>query len=243
MPSIFPPDFKYLEASDYLRLPKIPEGEEVRVRVLGTGIGGLEDWKEGDDGKNMPVRYREREKPVPFNQAKPIKKFLAVVVWNYDLEMIQILSITQASVIKTLRGFEEKKGDLTDYDLRMIRTGAGKLSKYTILTGNNSEIPAEAKEALKHRPVDLEAMYEGKDPFQVSDRSQGQIKPNLGDLAKLMADNIKDMPAPEMLKDYLEFCQPKIPKPMEEAAAQWIEKPQAFLVSYKKWLEARLLKK
>lgn len=164
MSTVFPKESRNMLTGNYLKLSKLEEGEETRIRILGNGVYGWEDWTT----EMKPVRFRSNDKPIDsINPDKPMKEFLAFIVWNYETETIQILHLTQKKVMKSLKALEEKKGVLTNYDIRIIRSGEGKLSQYTLLPGSANEIPFDAKEALQFRPVDLEALYEGKDPFSV----------------------------------------------------------------------------
>ena len=160
--SIFPEENKYMDDSKYLKISKIPEGEELKIRFLGEGIVGWEDWTKD----KKPVRYRAKEAMPPIDPEKPLKKFFASVVWNYTLEKIQILSLTQKKVKDALMSLEEKKGPATGYDIKIIKTGEGKNSVYTVLGCPATSLNRDLQSALAQTPIRLEALYEGKDPFK-----------------------------------------------------------------------------
>src|ERR1700690_3983338 len=110
MQSVFPKESKRMLAGNYLKLSKLEEGEETRIRLLTAGVYGWEDWTED----HKPVRFKDGEKPSSsVNPEKPMKEFMAFGVWNYETDSIQILSLTQKSVIKSLQALEAKKGILT----------------------------------------------------------------------------------------------------------------------------------
>lgn len=162
MKSVFPKESKKMFTGNYLKLSKLEEGEETRIRILTEAAYGWEDWTE----ENKPIRYRDDEQPAfSINAEKPMKEFMAFCIWNYETEAIQIMHLTQKRVIKALKALEEKKGVLTSFDIRIIKNGEGKHSVYTLLGSNVSDIPDEATDALERRPVNLEALFDSKDPF------------------------------------------------------------------------------
>ena len=112
------------------------------------------------------MRYRAKEAMPPIDPEKPLKQFFASVVWNYTLEKIQILSLTQKKVKDALMSLEEKKGPATGYDIKIIKTGEGKNSVYTVLGCPATSLNRDLQSALAQTPIRLEALYEGKDPFK-----------------------------------------------------------------------------
>src|SRR3990167_3551310 len=76
--------------SNYLKFQK---GEN-RFRILSSPIIGWEDWE-----NKKPLRFTMGAKPdKPIDPACPIKHFWAMIIWNYTLNKIQILEITQKSI-------------------------------------------------------------------------------------------------------------------------------------------------
>jgi hypothetical protein len=89
---------------------------------------------------------------------------LAFVVYNRDLDKVQILEVTQSTIQRELTSLEKDKdwGDLKEYDIEIERTGNDKnTTKYRVTPKPKSPLPKELKEGL---PV-LEALYLGVDPF------------------------------------------------------------------------------
>ena len=96
--SILPKGYKDPTAEgNYMRFQK---GEN-KLRILADPIFGWETWTDArdDSGKQIrkPLRRREDD---PFSvdivdDPALIKYFWALIVWNYQVEKVQILEITQ----------------------------------------------------------------------------------------------------------------------------------------------------
>ena len=92
-----------VKAGKYVRLQ---DGEN-RLRLLGGGDDGLlifgkEGWTGGDDSKKVHRWDLKSEAPkLDFNDDP--KVFMAVPVWNYQVEAIQIWNITQATIRTKIR--------------------------------------------------------------------------------------------------------------------------------------------
>lgn len=146
----------------YINLSKLQEGE-FKFRILKRPIGGWIDWKD-----KKPYRYRPDNKPNhSFDEEKPMKPFWACYVWDYQKEGLYILDINQMGVIKALTelGKDEDWGDFTNYDIKIKKQGSGKETKYTVQPSPHKTAGNHLIAALNERPVRLEALYEGKDPW------------------------------------------------------------------------------
>lgn len=152
----------------YVNLSKI-EGEK-RLRYMGHGISGFTAWTT----ENKPIRWEMKPSELPdnikpdMNGSLAPKKFMAGVVWDYDDSEFKILELTQISVIKQLAKYltDEDYGDWSEYDIKIKREEkAGKIS-YTLLAVPPKPVKPEiVKEYEKMPEVNLEALYEGKDPW------------------------------------------------------------------------------
>lgn len=219
----------------YLKMSQMKEGEN-RMRVVQRPIAGWIDWHE-----NKPVRYRPDAKPKrPYDPEKPIKAFWNLYVWDYERKDLFILEVSQGSVIKALTAIatDEDWGDMTQFDIKLKKEGSGKETRYSIQPIPHKPMADEIVKALKAAPVRLEALYEGGDPWSDIEAPQAPAKGPSNDtaqLAKLLTDNI-ELPEPEMVRHYLDFCAPKLPKPIDEAVEIWLGKPGDFAKAYGKWL-------
>lgn len=146
----------------YFNLSKLTEGE-YKIRIVGQPIAGWVDWKD-----KKPYRYKADAKPSKsFDAEKPMKAFWALHVWSYDKKGLFVMEVTQSGILKSLTALEEDEdwGDTTQYDLKIKKVGSGKDTEYSVTPLPAKELPKEAKDALRERPVRLEALYEGKDPW------------------------------------------------------------------------------
>ena len=144
--------------------------ETVKLRVLGQAITGYSYFNKD----NKPTRQEHPFKGIPKDlgerDGKPnaIKHFWAMVVWNYNLDMIQIWEVPQSTIHSALYAYamDDDFGDLRNYDIKITRTGKKLETKYMIKPLAPKATPEEAIEALKSNPVTLEALYTGQNPFE-----------------------------------------------------------------------------
>lgn len=166
MTSFFPKEEKkYMEDSRYFKMNQLEDGEECKIRILSRPIVGWEDWDE--NGK--PVRFLPENEPnesiIP---GKTVRKFVAMLIWNYELEKVQIWSFTQVRVRNSLKTLDIKKGDPTKYDISVIKIGEGQTTQYILKGLSPSAAPKEASDSLRAKPVNLYALYVGEDPWSYS---------------------------------------------------------------------------
>lgn len=155
--------------SSYMRF----EQGDNTFRVLSSAIIGWEGWVEEKDeqGKSVrrPKRFRMNDKPTDLREfdKQRLSHFWAFVVWNHKAEAVQILEITQKGIQQDIQALvaNEKWGDPKGYDITVTRNGTDLDTKYSTMPNPHTEVPASASEALKQRPINLEALYYGKDPF------------------------------------------------------------------------------
>ncbi len=160
--SFLPKDYEIQEApSNYMRFK---EGIN-RFRIMASAVTGFEYFT----ADNKPVRSKE-----PFEETPNIKKdgrvkaFWAFPVWNYQDNMIQILELTQKTIMKDVKALVDnpKWGSPFLYDIAVTKTGEGLDTEYSTM----AEPPvAEPDDMLKMDYADktpnLEALFTGKDPF------------------------------------------------------------------------------
>ena len=154
------------QKSNYL---KLEEGNHT-FRVLSSAIVGWEAWIDTEDGGRKPLRAKSQDDlpEVAFEQREIPKHFWAFVIYNREEEQIQILEITQRSIMMKMEALvrNEKWGDPKEYDICITRTGK------TMQDTNYSTMP-EPKEKLdpailklyKDMDIKLDKLYSGGDPF------------------------------------------------------------------------------
>ena len=157
-----PNDYKVPDSGNYMKL----KAGENTFRVLSSAITGFEYWT----GESKPVRSKEQFKATPDIKldkngvASQIKHFWAFVVWNYASSKIQILEITQSSIQGAIKAIVDNKkwGDPKGYDITITRVGEGLDTEYSIMPNPHSTLD---KETVGEFNIDLEALYDGSDPF------------------------------------------------------------------------------
>lgn len=165
--AFLPKDYKRPSDSRYLKL----ETGATRIRILSKAIVGTQWWT----GENLDEVHRipGKKEDVPREElnekeAETIKHFWAMVVWNYEEEMVQVAVITQATIQDPIEAYakNEKWGDPFDYDLVITRTGETKNStKYTVQANPKEELDEHIKSEYEMLDIDLEALYRGDDVF------------------------------------------------------------------------------
>lgn len=154
-------DYKLPETSNYM---KFIEGENP-FRVLSSAIVGYEYFNKD----NKPIRSKEAFEITPSDIKKDgtVKHFWAFVVWNYNSKKIQILELTQKGIMKTIQAYikNPKWGNPRGYDFIVSKTGSGLDTEYATSVNPKDEINAEIVEKYNAMNVNLEALYEGADPF------------------------------------------------------------------------------
>lgn len=143
---------------------KFQDGEN-RFRILSRPILGWEDWTP----EMKPVRTRYSDpKPKPINQSKEVKHFWAMIVWNYSDQKIQILQVTQSTIRDSLVELINDKdwGDPCSYDLKVMKSGKDKQTKYNVNPLPHKPVSEEIRKAFRETPVDLEMLFEGLNPFE-----------------------------------------------------------------------------
>ena len=151
---------------NYMRLKQ----DENPFRILSSAITGFEYW----NTDNKPVRSPDPITEVPHDikkdkDGKPtaIKHFWAFVVWNYADEAVQILEITQKSILKGMKAYIDNKkwGDPKGYDFVVTRTGEGMDTEYSVISEPKSETEEKVIKAYEAKNINLKALYKGEDPF------------------------------------------------------------------------------
>lgn len=153
---------------------KLKQGAN-RFRILSPAITGYEYW----NVLNKPVRQKEQFNVIPLDikikddgTYSAIKHFWAFAVWNYQENMVQILEITQSSIQSAMKiKIDNREGNASENDFIITRTGTGFDTEYDVDVANPSPIPTDAVVAYKAKPINLEALFGGGDPFKASSSS------------------------------------------------------------------------
>lgn len=156
---------------------KLKQGDN-RIRILTSPILGYEWWIDVEESRK-PVRVPMNGK-IPVEFADTVKHFWAMPVWNYEAKQVQILSITQKGIQKTLATLAKNPKWQTPlgYDILIVRTGEGLETEYSVTPEPKEELAEEIKEVWDKLTIRLEALYEGADPFNsaIEDVSESDLK-------------------------------------------------------------------
>lgn len=155
-------NYKMPETSNYM---KFKEGENV-FRVLSSAIIGYEYF----NNENKPVRSKEPFDTLPSDIKKDgtIKHFWAFVVYNEDAKRIQILELTQKSIMATMQAYikNPKWGDPKSYDFIVTRTGSGMDTEYATTVNPKAPVEEKVTEQFKKLNIDLTLLFVNEDPFK-----------------------------------------------------------------------------
>lgn len=153
---------------------KFEDGENL-FRVLSPAITGWEHWMEDKEGNRTPnrvVAFKQlpEEIQTASDPRKKAKHFWAFVVFNYSLKEVQILEVTQRSIMRGIEGLVNSKswGDPKEYDIAVIRTKTGKRDmdvEYSVMPQPKTEIDEGVRKVYEMLNIRLDALYEGEDPF------------------------------------------------------------------------------
>lgn len=144
---------------------KLEEGEN-RIRILSRPILGWEDWID-----KKPVRYRMDNKPaMSHDPKKAVRHFWSMIAWNYAMNAIQILHITQSSIQKAIEVLskDEDWGAPYGYDIKIYKSGNGVDTEYSVNPTAPKPISQDILDAFNKKPCNLEALYTNADPFAAS---------------------------------------------------------------------------
>lgn len=145
---------------------KLQKGDN-KFRILSKPIVGWLDWKD-----KKPYRFTMKNKPEKPLDVNPIKHFWAFLVFDYSDQSVKILEITQATIQKSISDLskDEEWGPPFEYDLKINRKGESLTTEYSITPSPKKVLSDEIKQAALDKPVYLDALFTGGDPWVVTDK-------------------------------------------------------------------------
>lgn len=175
----------------YLNPSKIAAGSKVRFCLVSDEpLEFYECWAEGPDGKAKPFRFDSEPSPDDMALAfgdftrrmnregtgpEPIKFCLALAVYNFDAAQVQILQLSQKSLIRELDAISQMPDydDLTAVDFLLGKEGSGLNTEYKLTPvprkkGADKDIAA-AWDDTRSAGFDLSRLLEGADPFKAAE--------------------------------------------------------------------------
>ena len=172
----------------YLSPGKVAAGSSVRFALLSDEpLEFYEVWAEGPDSKAKPFRFAQE--PTPDDIAveigdftrrtnregtgvEPVKFALALPVFNFDTNRVEVLQLTQRSLIRELDGISQMPDyeDILAIDFLLGKEGSGLNTEYKLTPvprkkGADKAI-TEAWEETRSAGFDLSRLLDGADPFK-----------------------------------------------------------------------------
>lgn len=154
---------------------KFKQGEN-RFRVLSSAILGYEAWQDTENGKRKPLRWRMGVS-IPVSEGEDAKHFWAFIVWNYQERKIQILEITQKTIMNSIKTLTKDSdwGSPKDYDLVVIKEGEGMETEYQTQPKPKKEVEKDILKIYNGLTINLEALFDGKDPFKAEETESKEM--------------------------------------------------------------------
>lgn len=139
-----------------------------KFRILDKPITGFVAW---DKSGEKPVVFRAKDRSDDKLKGLPdIKAFIAMKVYNYDEKAVQVLEVTQKTIIAGIVNYSrdpewgDPSSSTTGYRFTIEKSGSGMETRYELRPGKAMALPDEIIDADK--PVNLDALYSGYDPFE-----------------------------------------------------------------------------
>jgi hypothetical protein len=177
----------------YLNPSSVPDGESVRFSPVGdASLAFMEVWGRSSDGKSKPIRFAEEPTPKELadraadegvtlidksGSPSKLKQALAMWVWNYATNSIQLFSATQTSILETFANLfsdEDVADNPAAWDLELQRFGQGLDTRYTLTLKPGkrkgtvaAEVDAAWKECEK-QGYNLQALLVNGDPTKAA---------------------------------------------------------------------------
>lgn len=140
-----------------------------RFRVLSDVITGWEGWKDKKPFRHEGDVCKIKPEQVDLNQnGKPnINYFWAMVVWNYAEKTVQVLELTQKTIMNCLYDMEKNEdwGDLKNYDIEINKKKEGDKTSYTVLGIPPKPLNPIIVTAYSETEIDLSKLFKGEYPM------------------------------------------------------------------------------
>jgi hypothetical protein len=174
----------------YLNPSKLTDGGSVRFALLSDEpLEFYECWGTAPDGSQKPFRFDYEPTPEDISTelgdytpregrggpgTADVKFAIAVPVFNYEAGTVQVLSLTQKSILRELDAIsqEEDYSDLMTWDFTLSKKGTGLTTEYKLRPaprkkGSQDHIDSAWDEA-KTNGFDISRLITGGNPFKAA---------------------------------------------------------------------------
>ena len=173
----------------YLNPSKIQSGSNVRFALLSDQpLEFYECWGEAEDGSVKPFRFAEdpsaddistemgddytRRQNRDGTAPEPVKFAIAAPVYNFDTSAVQIMQLSQKSIIRELDGISQMEdyANLLEHDFVLGKEGNGLNTEYSLRPvprkkGSDKAIDGAWAEA-KDGGFEIGRLLTGENPFK-----------------------------------------------------------------------------
>ncbi|WKN44281.1 hypothetical protein [Tunicatimonas pelagia] len=155
-----------------------------RLRFVGNPVSGFVFFGkiEREDGSETIRPFRRTESEGEFSLEEMInrdarigkdgelekqKYFVAGLVYNYQKAKLQILEITQKSILKALKSYvdSEEYGHPAGYDLTINKQGDGLNTDYSVVASPPKPLSNEIETLVGETSCDLDKLFAGEYPL------------------------------------------------------------------------------
>lgn len=151
-------------------------------------------WWTRDDGKPKPHRVKEQEdvpKEVLLTDSSEdkAKHFWSMVVWNYQLGRVQVMTITQKGIMMGIQSLvsNEAWGDPRSYDITVTKTGEGMETKYQVIPSPKTKMEQKIIDAYKELEPDLDLLFSNGHPLRKNTKQEVEVEEvDIDDLDNLL---------------------------------------------------------
>jgi len=171
--SDFLPD-KYKVPVGESRYTTLEKGEN-KIRILVSPIVGFEAWLDVDGGRK-PRRVPMEKKDLLPSENTP-KHFWGLEVWNYKTNRVEVLMLTQKTIMKAITSYSENDewGSPLSYDIVIKKEGEKLETSYTVMAQPPKDLSKKVTDEVAKTNVDLDQLFSSKespyggDPFANSE--------------------------------------------------------------------------
>lgn len=172
MDNFFPDEnYKIPTTSNYM---KFSAPGDYTFRVLTSAVIGYEYFNR--DNKPQRSRNPIDDMPDDIKVDKDgnwkVSHFWAFAVWNYEAKKIQILELTQKTIMGPMHALikNPKWGNPKGYDITVTRKGTGlNDTEYAVVPNPHTELDPEVLDRMEALDINLDALFTGGDPLSKRD--------------------------------------------------------------------------